>query len=372
MLTRWLAACLLMTPATLAEEAPKPVQPIRWLLPRALLGTPRDRVFQTLAAEFNLAHPRTPVTLLFRGHDLSSVREAMALQLAGQPPHLATLGLGEVDSVRRFLRPLPPLAPRGELGPLALPFQLTRSVLVANTQLLPKPEPQATKNWSGLRTLVEAATERSSGWGGGAGLLFPLLGARGPRMLEAWSELPLWKRERGGLRMNRVLLGPLGRLARWTHGKAMNARLTWDRALQEFLDQRAPLLWTTTDALPAIADRATFKSVTLDPPAESARWLQGSVIVELRDAPGVDELLAFIYSRSAVARWATQGGYLDPLNPQTLKHSHLPSRDEEAVRANAEWAVALQGFLEVPQTPDLESDLELVLAQIEGRLEGGR
>jgi ABC-type glycerol-3-phosphate transport system substrate-binding protein len=202
-------------------------------------------------------------------------------------------------------------------------------------------------------------------------LALPLEGPRGLWIFETIAGKPLWSREAGGLKTNRSLETPIQALQSLLSPRAPElaaSDMTWDRAIQDFLDRKSPLLVTTLDALPLIARKAAFGWKAAALPRLSSSHAQpvigGSDLIVTQDRPEVWKFLMFLYSKEVAGRWTAQGGFV-PLRPdwqQTSAWKQAPQEyralartaaaaakapssrttDPEVVRAHTEWVSALR------------------------------
>jgi ABC-type glycerol-3-phosphate transport system substrate-binding protein len=386
--------------ASTASAEGKP-EPIEWLLPSFPHSVSGDRALANQVEAFNRQNPATPVRLVRRGEDFSSLRELMARKLAGDLPDIAAIAPSELQAVERLqiLKPVPQslvqaLGKSSGASSKSLPFLRAIPLLVVNTQRLPQGA-TVPKDWAGLSALVDALAQRdatsSEVTEPGFQLALPLQGARGLWLFEALADRPLWTRVTGGLKSNRELADPIRRIQRLQDqpGRA-RADLSWEQALQAFVDRRAPLLVTSSDMLPYLTSRARFPWKAEPLPiagsaSKTSTLRDGADLVLTRDRPGARKFLEFLLSESASAQWARPGGWLPPRadwlkskgwreNPPAGAAA-LPdlgsappasrSTDAEVVRARSEWVQALRHlFGEKSQRPELEE----ILAQIDARL----
>ncbi len=378
--------------------------PIEILLPGAAYSVAADRALSTQVELFNRQNPKTPVRIIRRGEDFSSLRELMARKLAGELPDLAAIDPAELEAVRKLqiLKQVPPALAKflGGGGQWSLPFLRAVPLLLANVQRLPTK--QMPRDWPALVTLVNELAHRSETSSepseAGYQIALPLQGARGLWVFEALANRPLWKREPGGLKSNRDLADPVRKIQRLldTPGIA-RADESWEHAIQAFIDRKVPLALVSSDILPFLAGRATFEwKAELMPvavePGKQSHLLAGTDLVLTRDRPEVRKFLEFLYTETASAQWARLGGWL-PLRAEWARSSAwkdqmpafyqalLPfvatrtgsagsgtasrSEDSEVVRARSEWIQALRYiFGDKERRPNLED----VLSQIDGRL----
>jgi ABC-type glycerol-3-phosphate transport system substrate-binding protein len=203
-----------------------------------------------------------------------------------------------------------------------------------------------------------------------------LQGARGLWIFEALSAKPLWKRETGGLKSNRELAASIQAIQALLPPRTpelVSVEVSWERAIQDFLDRRSPLLVTSLDALPAIARKAPFRwksallpAIPSTAPGASSSLLtaNGTELIVTRDHPEVWNFLRYLYSKEIAPRWCIPAGYL-PLRPDWqkakewrqapeayrevalaaskafAKNSRHRSTDTQVVRAHSEWISAL-------------------------------
>ncbi|MCM2322916.1 MAG: extracellular solute-binding protein [Oligoflexia bacterium] len=352
-----LLTCLAAVPGALAASAPIPDPPaLRFLLPHALFSQSGDQELKTLVEEYNRAHPKGKVELLFRGENFSSLKELVAFHLAGDLPELAAVETSELPAVARmgitrrtlpFRRSLPVLVRADETG-AAVPG--TWATLLNAFQRSSAPAPSPSEN---------RATE--------ATLALPLQGPLGLWMFEALSGKELWRRETGGLRTNRELKPLIAELQHLIDSpQVLRPEETWERAIQAFLDRRSPMLVTSLDSLPYLSSQSTFRwNAGLLPvfSGGTSQLVGGSTLVVTRESPEVKQFLDYLYSRKVAMRWVAQGNFL-PLEPgwvrspewKKLVHA-MPvyarlvaqakgtqprSTDPDVVRAHSEWLQALR------------------------------
>lgn len=416
----WLASALTCAVAIAAPgskplpgASPSPIsrREIRFLVPNPPLpGAQRE--LQALVDRYNalIQSPSARVRLVRRGEDFSALRDLMALHLAGDTPELALIECSELSAIERSGL-AQPFVRLGKLGApssavaaahlhesrdfkgrvISLPFQHTMPVWVANTAMLTRaglPE-QLPDTWKKAvetvnalgRDAAKAAAESRYA------IALPLQGGRGLWIFEALADRPLWKREVGGIRANRDLDDPVRQLQAWVDSKTLGrSELNWDRALQDFVDQKAAVLVTSLDTLPILARQASFKWSAAPLPrigqtAPSRSILEhGSHVIMTRDLPEVQEFLGYLYSTPVAKRWTSASGFL-PLRPELgpgadyfrLASSGTPDRprstDPEIVRVRSEWIQALHFLFGEPMR---RLDLTTVLRQLDTRLSDAR
>ena len=361
----------------------------RFLLPNTGTSMVLQKEITALLQEYNAIHPNSQVQLIRRGDPFSSLRDLIAMYLAGDVPEIAVIECGETPAAEAtgLLKPFPRL-PRHSMPAawsafphsqpqMALPFERTLPVLVADQEVLFRLKLEANrlpKTWNEFTAVAQKLSsllknenqERPAAEQ--YALALPLQGTRGLWLFEALAGKPLWKREPGGLKSERKLSEPISVLQRLldTPGLARPEE-SWERAVQAFLDRKAPLLVTALDALPQITSQATFRWIAAPMPRiserDSPQWatLQGGTnLVITRNSPEVKSFLEFFYSPGVAARWIAAGGYFPLNNSQkgiVLKNSTLPhyasiisalqpdahrTSDVEVVRARSAWIQGLQ------------------------------
>ncbi|MGZ3696958.1 MAG: hypothetical protein ACXWP5_02595 [Bdellovibrionota bacterium] len=310
----------------LAAAASSSPTPVRLLLPRAT--TQLDAQFDLLVRDYNKLHPGTPAELLRRGEGFSSVRELMAMSLAGDLPDLAAIEPSELGVIP------PALLKR------SVPFELITPVLVVAEG---NPFP---KDWGDLEAL---AREHRLG--------LPLQGPRGLFILEALCSEPLWKREAGGLRSNHRLAPALERLRTMIGPVAQES--TWDSLHQLFADRKISALVTTSDMLPVLTAQTTFHWKAGALPQSDGRASQlvgGNQLVLTKESSAAREFLDYLFSDPVAARW---GRSLGP------RHARQRATDPQLMRARSEWIQALHYlFGESIRRPPIED----ILSQLDSRL----
>ncbi len=353
------------------------------------------------------AEPR-PIEILRRGTDFSSLKELTVAAMAGTTPDLAAIEASEMPAleaahialprVQDRIKPLvrgmdPDLLKSGQNSKgeqVAIPFERALPLLLIDQEMLfrirAKPE-HSRPAWLSRWAEIEALSKRFNQYfqnthSEAIPLEIPLLGARGLWIFEALSAHPLWKRETGGLRSNRELLPSIDRLRAWSTGSDRIARtdLTWERATQDFIDRRSPLVVSSTDALPLLRSQAGFRWTAIPLPTledQPSRLATGTNLVVLRDTPAVWALIQDLFRPDQAARWLQTGGYA-PLNPEwatALKSSPLQndlgmgdwtlpagpwkirgsrSMDPEMIRARSSWIqglIAMFGETAMRRTP---------------------
>jgi ABC-type glycerol-3-phosphate transport system substrate-binding protein len=311
-----------------------------------------------------------------RGDNFSSLKELIALYLAGDPPELAAIETSELPALERthLALPIPQAVAQlagGKAGARTLPFEKSLPILVADQEVLYRIHADRDPMPRTWEELVPLASKISDAQPGSPPLALPLQGPRGLWIFEALAAKPLWTRETGGLRTNRELESSVQAIQSLLSPRAPElaaSEMTWDRALQDFLDRKSPLLVTTLDALPLIARKTSFRWKSSPLPtighASPLLMVGGSDLIVTRDRPEVWSILRFLYSKETSARWIPSGGYL-PLKPDwqtTTTWKQAPegyralaksaagaparslaarSSDADVVRAHTEWVTAL-------------------------------
>lgn len=374
-----LLAFLLVGAASSPTPLPSQTRPIRFVVPNAPLSVPGERDLSNIVDDYNRNHV-TPggstVQLVRRGDNFSSLKELIALYLAGDPPEIAAIETSELPALARthLALPIPPaiaVLASAKAGSRTLPFERSLPVLVADQEVLFRihadREPMP-RNWD---ELVRLAARIAEVLPGAPPLALPLQGPRGLWIFEALAARPLWNRETGGLRTNRELESSIQAIQSVLSPRAPElaaSEMNWDRALQDFLDRKSPLLVTTLDALPLIARKTSFrwKSAPLPTIGHPSALLMigGADLLITHDSPEVWRFLKFLYSKETASRWIPSGGYI-PLKPdwQTTsawkespegyrslakiaaaapaKSIVVRSTDADVVRAHTEWITAL-------------------------------
>ncbi|MCM2278261.1 MAG: extracellular solute-binding protein [Oligoflexia bacterium] len=349
---------LASAPPTRAAGMDRPA--VRFLLPHAPYSQDGDRALKEIVDQFNRARPENRVELLFRGEHFSSLKDLVAAHLAGDPPELATVEISELPAIRRLgiaqslklpvLRDYPAAAP---------PFRQSVAVLVLR-QELPFP-----KDWASLRKLSQELARAAAP--GNNALALPLQGPLGLWIFETLAGRPLWNRESGGLRSNRALKPIITELQSLIDSPGLlKPEENWERSIQAFLDQRAPLLVTSLDVLPHLAQQTTFrwKAILLPSAVKNpGPVVGGSSLIATRDTPAVRAFVEYLYSPEIARRWTSAGNFL-PLQPSwttspqwkeltrsmpayaaiasQIKVRVPRSTDAEVVRAHSEWLQSLR------------------------------
>jgi ABC-type glycerol-3-phosphate transport system substrate-binding protein len=323
------------------------------------------------------------VELSLQGENFSSLKELIARYLAGEAPDLAAIEASELPATQalKLTSPLTPAVkkairmdqfPSWLRSSLNIPFAVSVPTLLINTDLISAPT-RGRLSWS---ELVSLAKKRGyTPW-------VPLQGPRGLWIFETLTGTPLWQREAGGLRTNRSLSGPIGELQTQSHTET-----TWGAALTAFLDRKTPLLATSSDEIPEVANQATFHWKALPLPViggapHSTITLSGTFLIVLKDSPELQAFLSYLYSSSVALRWLKAGGVLpfradwrrekssSPIFEDILRSSSTPrfrSTDTEVVRARSEWIQALSTlFGEASE----RTPTEMVFLQLDSRLAG--
>lgn len=362
---------------------PTPLQTIHFIIPKQPIRLPGERNLDILVEQYN--QTRAPgsaqVQLIRRGNHFSALREFMALHLTGETPEIAAIEATEFQAIERIGLALPiPTALVSLLklkaGARTLPFQLALPILVADQEVLYRVHAERAPLPTRLADLSLLTKKLSQSMPGSPPLALPLQGPRALWFFEALSGQALWKREPGGLRTNRNLEKSITEI----QGLSTRADMNWDRALDDFLDRKVPLAITSSDALPLLGSKASFKwrAAALAGPA----WASGSHLIVTRNHPDILKFLEFLYSRKSAARWAISEGFL-PLREDwktTPEWSAAPpayrqitqgqkaivslarATDPDVIRVHTEWLSAL-GFLFGPTAKRLP--IETVFTQLD-------
>jgi len=342
--------------------SPTPVSPIRMLIPNHAYSLEAHPVLAGLIEDYNRQHPQAPVSLIRRGEEYSSIRELIATQLAGSIPEIGTVEYTESLALSE-------LKIQQEL-----PFMRTIPIVLVNEEAISRsPSRRLAKNWPiTWEELLETANSLAQNPRIYA-LALPLQGARGLWFFEALARKPLWHRTAGGLRANRELSSTIQMLQKLLdRPKFIRPDLNLDRAVQDFLDEKSPLLVASLDLLPYIAKQASFawRATPLPCPGTNSacRLQEGSNFIITRAAPAAREFLSYWNSPEIAARWVAALSVLPSPSLasskiwEARKSSRIPqyndlltrlpsirvlenrSTDQDVVRARSAWVRALPLF----------------------------
>lgn len=370
---------LMMELATWATaRATEPPGRLRLLLPRTPYTNPSNDQLRAFVAAYNREHPGSPVEILTRGDAHSSIRDIVAMNLAGSPPELAAIELSEGPALEplRLTRPVKIRTLGGEARGL-LPFRQTLPIVVSDPEKAPRP-----RDWA---SWIKTAR------GSRLPIALPLQGPLGLWIFEALnSPQPLWSRERGGIRVNRALGPAVQDLQSLIDAGLARAEESWETALTSFLDRQSPYLVTSSDMLPYIAARAPFRWEASPLPSRhggAAALPTGSLLAVLANTPEVGRFLEALYEPARAVRWTTEAYYLPPSSQalrdpryaselralpaaktlQGLSSGPLRARttDPEVMRAHSEW---IQGLRALFGEASKRLATERVFTQIEAKL----
>ncbi|MEK6580547.1 MAG: extracellular solute-binding protein, partial [Bdellovibrionota bacterium] len=395
--------------------------PIRFLVPTGPYSLKAERALASVVEDFNRLNPGVKVTILKRGDEFSTLKELMALHLAGDPPEIAAIEPAEFGAIDTSsigirgqklspffvgMKPWIQNLTKSKKGQwITLPFQLSIPILVADQEMIyrahvdPEKLPQT---WNGFvelcQKLAESLQKQKTENSGSLqkpseeafAVGFPLQGPRGLWIFEALAEKALWVREAGGVRSNRELSNEISVLQKLTDQPLLaRPHETMDRALQSFLERRTPLLVATLDMLPYIASQATFRWSSVPLPkisGGSTQMVSGTSLLVTQDSKPVWDFLHFIYSPENAARWIAGGGFLS-LKPKYESNSQWakatiespiylkllrnldPKRtrntDLEMVRSRTDWIQALHFlFSDKASRPSIDT----ILNQLDSHL----
>jgi len=361
-----------------AAGAETPAKSVTFLLPGNSFSLKTQKEIAGIVTQYNQRiakdNPAARVKILHRGEDFSSLRDLIAMHLAGILPDLAVIEIDEFPAVAPLniavpihLAKLPDsrwfpeacLNKGNPKTPWCIPFERTAPLLLINRDKLPSSDKLPT-TWPELEAMTRAAKST---------LALPLQGGRGLWIFEALAGEPLWHREAAGLKANRNLLPVIRKL------QAVYPLLfpdgSWEQSVQAFLDRKTPFLIASTDALPSIRAQATFSwEAKPIPPffgANNPSLLQGgSSLLATRDAPEVWNFLEFFYSPEISAQWLKTGGLLPLWHPpgKVPAYRHRTT-DANVVRARAAWIQSLPLLFGSTQQ---RQPVEDVFIQIDHRL----
>ena len=358
------ALVTLATAAPGANPAPGPSRrPIQLLLPNTEFSGPAQDALAALIKEYKGS---TPIQVIRRGQEYSSLRELIAMELAGDKPELAAIESAELPAAESLgsLQPISKSARTSGKADKSLAFQRTFPVLLGNLDLLNLAgRKDLPRSWAELVSLAKTMKGVSTKPSGVFALALPLQGYRGLWVFEALSAKPLWRREAGGLQMNRDLASAVGELQSLIDAGLARPEENIDRAIESFIEGKTALLLTSSDTVPYLQKEKHFRWVVGPLPAisnsgkpDKLATLQGGTdLVATQTTPAIQEFLDYLYSPAVASRWAAAGGFALPgpnleiseLAPviKTLKLSPLnPSRrttDREVVRARSAWVQSL-------------------------------
>lgn len=364
---------------------------VKILLPSESFQLTSEKAFSAIVDEYNQTHPTQAVEIIRKGGAHSSLKELIALHLAGTPPDLAAIEASELPTIEKLgaLIPIPPEEwkaltsgmrkedlehTQSSAGArLAIPFQRTAAVLVADEEVLFRlrlTPARAPTTWEDLHRTAIKVAELIPPNSKQVALSLPLQGPRGLWLFESLTHSPLWKRQPGGLKSTRALVGSVQTLRAWMdHPKLSREADAWDRGLQDFIDRKVALLLTSTESLPLISAQAGFRwgvapapqiesGKTAPHPRHSQPMIGGSNWVAMRNSPEVWRFLRYLYSDPVARRWTLAGGFV-PLKPgwlspetpasyrnliQTLRPTRPRVTDPDAVRARGAWVQGLVRF----------------------------
>ncbi|OFZ18724.1 MAG: hypothetical protein A2X94_05930 [Bdellovibrionales bacterium GWB1_55_8] len=341
---------------------------VRFLLPLSALPGSAQTEFTAIIERYNRLHPDGRVQLIRRGDQYSSLRELIAMFLAGDIPEIALIEASEGPAIAHLdiAKPMrlansvrKDLSPGSSPGGLpSLPFLRTVPVLLANAALL---APQKTpRSWPELENLSRNfRNSRSEQSRKEAPLALPLQGAQGLWMFEAIAGGPLWTREQGGIRSERRLTAAIQKLRGLLDDGLIRTEETSESAMQSFIDQKSLFLATSLDSLSEITRKVSFPVLagTLFTIENKPALLNGgSDILVTRDTPDIRNFLTHLFSDEVGPKWAAAGNWLplikswktqaQPVNStRTLLRTASPNQfrttDKDVVRARSAWIQSL-------------------------------
>lgn len=349
----WIALALPVLPAF--------SDPVRLFVPASPMRSTFTQAANTLADEFNKTHPQSPLQIVWRGADFSSLNDLMVSAVSRETPELAIIEHGEaltpeLGSIAQAL----PSAWRDELGvkelsKFALPFLSFQPVLAIDQEILFRlrlPVEPTVGRWGQLFDLADTVAKGVEGPRMGlpdyGALAMPLQGPRGVLLLESLFG--------DALDHPSSLAKELEAIRALFMRQASRGGLTFEQALQSFTTRRASLLVTTGDLQPHLKEEVYFRSRMTPVWNHETRGF-GMALIATKTTEGVWEAVRFLFKnrgRLSEAAGAVKG-------PVPLARS-VPWR----LRARAEWQRVL---------PDLFGDanqrqpLDVILEALEHRLQ---
>lgn len=319
-------------------------EPIRLLVPASPLRGSWNQAVSRVVDKFNSAHPDTPLQVLWRGSDFSSLNDLMVAAVTRDTPELAIVEQGEALT--------PELLSITKTRPI--PFIAFQAILVMDQEILFRLRQPIEPSVNRLDPLVKIAETIAKGIEGPrmgvpdfSAVSVALQGTRGVLLLEALFGEAMDRPS--SLRKEFETLRSL-----FSRSLARGGQ-TFEQALQSFTGRRSSFLLTLGDMQPHLRDEVYFRSRTT--PLWNATSLPlGMALVTTRTSPTV--VAARDYLLKAQQELAAAAGGLVPLKTPQL----VPWR----LRARAEWQRVL---------PDLFGDanqrlpLEGILEALEHRLQ---
>jgi sn-glycerol 3-phosphate transport system substrate-binding protein len=305
-------------------------------------GGKNREVLERLLGRFHRENPASFIEATFQGdyfEALAKLRTAIAARaapamshvVAEVVPYLAEAGVLEpLDGYEgaSSLDLLPELAQSktyvdGDKRPLvAVPFNRSTPIMYLNLSMLERAGIAPPTSWTELRQAAKALTQRrgddTSVWGFecpvGWWFWVALVGAAGGKLVDEQGRVTLG--DEAGVRAldlwqtmmhrDRAMRPPLGR--------DYNA---WQVAMQDFLAQRAAILWSSTAFLRYVEENARFdvRAAPLPGDVRKAVPTGGTFFVLLRGAPDREkkaawEFLRWMAQSKQTIEWATSTGYM--------------------------------------------------------------
>lgn len=313
--------------------------PIKMVLPVPIYSTTFKTELEKIVEEYNqLPTSKTPVQLIWRGKDFSSIQELITASLAETPPDLATIEMGEIDSADEAFvaKPIPAAQARNILkgvdssfrkqslnqkGKLiSLPFQRTVPILVANQEKLFRHYLNPHKFPKDWKKLNHWASRLTTGAGNSNKITLSFQGSRGLWLFEALVGQPLWKTRKRKVTLDPKLVAPIQSLKKYLEQyRIEDTDRSWEKAIQIFINQDASLLFTSSDVLSHISTQVDFRWSADALPSINKRMIAtGSQIVVPRPSPAVWAFLEYLYRPKIAARWASAGSFI-PLSKKWKK-----------------------------------------------------
>ena len=357
-----------------ASEAP---QRIRWLVSAPPFSPQLERELTAIVREFNQISSKAEVEVHLRGDDYSTLRELSVASLAGSLPDIATLEPSESDALNSLSLSRPKALPEIKslnLNPIYfekshpefIPFFRTLPVLVIDQEILvrigvdPK---QLPGDWSSFLQLTQKLIQSGAALDDSQGqfaLALSLTGARGLFALEALLAKPLWIYESKKIVIPSTLTSNLEQIrALFRSPRRAKSGLGWEQAIQAFLERKSPLLVTTTDALPMISGRSTFRWTAVPLPqvkGGNSRLATGADVVVLKNSPALWEFLRYLYSPRVASRWTTAGGLL-PLHSSWIQSAEW----KHAAEAQESLLTLLRDFTTSPVRIEIRSSCQEIM-----------
>lgn len=335
--------------------------PVRLFVPASPLRTKFTQTVNTLAEEFNKANPKSPLQIVWRGSDFSSLNDLMVSAVSRETPELAIIEHGE--ALTPELAPIAQALPHvwkdelgvRELSKVALPLLSFQPMLAIDQEVLFRlrmPVEPTIGQWSQLFELTDQVAKGIEGPRIGlpdyGALAVALQGPRGVLLLESLF----------GDAIDRpaTLAKELEALRGLFLRQSARGGMTFEQALQNFTTRRASLLLTMGDMQPHLKEDVYFRAKMTPVWGRETRGF-GMALIASKTTEPVWTAVRFLFKNRA--RLAESAGAVTGSVPVAKA---VPWR----LRARAEWQRVL---------PDLFGDanqrqpLDVILEALEHRLQ---